>query len=67
MLLLLGLAVLATVVLGAGLWGMMSRIIRMELRWDMRLLRFGVHLFGLGVVVGAAGCLALLWHMGRLT
>lgn len=66
MLLLSGLALLAVTLLATGLWGLLSRVVRMELRWDMRLLRFGVHLFGLGVVVGALGCLVLLWHLGRL-
>jgi hypothetical protein len=62
--LLLGVACLLVVFLGA--FRFLSRIIKWELAWDWRLLHFGAHLFGLGLIMGALSCLLVLAHFGHL-
>jgi hypothetical protein len=49
-----------------GIGAPMARLIRMELRWDLRLARTGLKLFFLGVVFGSVSCLGLLWYFGHL-
>lgn len=61
---LLGLAALMVVFVGAFSW--LSRVIRWELAWDWRLLKFGLHLFWLGVVMGGISSVVVLHHFQLL-
>ena len=61
---LLGFIALLVVFLGA--FRFLSRIIKWELAWDWRLLHFGAHLFGLGLMMGVLSCLLVLAHFGHL-